>query len=206
MRFERVAVLALFFTACVTLPVITGPGEEPAPVAPEVLRAPEDFAKIPDATERSRALFAEAGKVLTHARCTNCHPAGDSPTQGAAKPHDPPVTRGAGGFGTFLVACHSCHQDANGADAPIPGAPLWHLAPREMGWAGVTLAQLCAQLKDPARNGGRDLQQIVQHSANDPLVGWGWNPGPGRAPVPGTQERFGALLAAWAEAGAACPD
>lgn len=206
MRTERLAALGLLFTACVTLPVITGTPDEPVP-PPDVLRAPEDFAKIADASERSRALFTEAGKVFTHARCTNCHPADDSPRQGQAKKiHEPPVTRGAGGFGTFLVACHSCHQDQNGVDAPIPGAPMWHLAPKEMAWDGVPLPQLCAQLKDPERNGGRTLEQIIQHSAHDPLVGWGWNPGPGRVPVPGSQERFGALLTAWAEAGAVCPN
>ncbi len=195
----------MLFTACVTLPVITGPEPEPV-VAPAVLRAPEDFAKISDATERSKALFTEAGKVLTHARCTNCHPAGESPKQGErGKVHEPPVTRGAGGFGTFLVACLSCHQDKNGIDEPIPGAPMWHLAPAEMTWEGKSVAEICAQLKDPALNGGRALEQVIHHSAHDPLVAWGWNPGPGRAPVPGTQARFGALLLAWAETGAVCP-
>lgn len=41
--------------------------------------------------------------------------------------------------------------------------------------------------------------------AHDPLVGWGWNPGAGRTPVPGTQEEFGSLSQAWADSGAQCP-
>jgi hypothetical protein len=41
--------------------------------------------------------------------------------------------------------------------------------------------------------------------AEDSLVGWGWAPGAGREPAPGTQKEFGALIAAWAESGAACP-
>jgi hypothetical protein len=41
--------------------------------------------------------------------------------------------------------------------------------------------------------------------AEDSLVGWGWNPGTGREPAPGTQKEFGALAKAWVESGAACP-
>ena len=41
------------------------------------LASPDSFAAIADTTARSAALFAELGKVLTHPRCVNCHPAGD---------------------------------------------------------------------------------------------------------------------------------
>ena len=41
--------------------------------------------------------------------------------------------------------------------------------------------------------------------AHDELVGWGWNPGVGRTPAPGTQEEFGKLIQAWADSGAQCP-
>jgi hypothetical protein len=87
----------------------------------------------------------------------------------------------------------------------IPGHPEWHLAPIEMAWEGKTLGEICAQIKDPARNGGKDLAAIVDHMAEDSLVGWGWAPGAGREPVPGTQESFGALIEAWAATGAECP-
>jgi hypothetical protein len=50
------------------------------------------------------------------------------------------------------------------------------------------------------------LQQIIDHSAHDPLVAWGWSPGADREPAPGTQAELGALVAAWVESGAACPD
>jgi hypothetical protein len=193
--------------ACATVPVAPTPQPPRVAPLPVELWGPERFTGIPDRATRSKALFVEAGKVLTHVRCTNCHPADDSPRQtDAATLHDPPVTRGADGHGTFTVACQACHQDRNAPDAPVPGAPMWHLAPKQMAWRGVSLAQLCAQLKDPNRNGHRNLEQIIEHSSKDPLVGWGWAPGPGRAPAPGTQERFGALIAAWAEAGADCPD
>jgi hypothetical protein len=60
-------------------------------------------------------------------------------------------------------------------------------------------------MKDPARNGGKTLAQIVEHNRHDKLVGWGWAPGADREPAPGTQEQFGAIVAAWAETGAECP-
>ena len=59
------------------------------------------------------------------------------------------------------------------------------------------MGEMCAQLKDPARNGGRDLTLLHEHFAKDELVGWGSNPGAGRAPAPGTQEQLGELIKAW---------
>jgi hypothetical protein len=50
------------------------------------------------------------------------------------------------------------------------------------------------------------LDEIVHHAAEDSLVGWGWQPGAGRTPAPGTQQEFGALIKAWVESGAACPE
>jgi hypothetical protein len=41
--------------------------------------------------------------------------------------------------------------------------------------------------------------------AQDDLVAWGWNPGPGRRPVAGTQQQFGELIQAWIDTGAVCP-
>src|SRR6266404_1805227 len=103
------------------------------------------------------------------------------------------------------VQCSSCHQDHNLELARIPGAPEWHLAPRAMAWVGKSPREICEQMKDPARNGGRTLAQIVDHNAHDRLVAWGWNPGHGREPAPGTQEQLGQLIAAWVETGAECP-
>ena len=37
---------------------------------------------------QARAAFLEAFKVFSHARCVNCHPAGDAPLQGEdSRPH-----------------------------------------------------------------------------------------------------------------------
>lgn len=182
------------------------PSDALPPVAAGELRTPEAFSAITDKAERSRALFLEASRVMLHPRCSNCHPDGDTPFQGAQwQPHDPPVVRGPEDKGVVGMACTSCHQDKNLELARVPGAPNWHLAPKSMAWVRRTPHAVCEQLKDPARNGGRTLAQIVDHTAHDELVGWGWHPGWGREPAPGSQERFGAIVAAWVETGAECP-
>jgi len=182
------------------------PSEILPPVKPTELRAPEAFGVIPDRADRSRALFLEASRVMLHPRCTNCHPDGDSPYQRTGlQVHDPPVLRGPEGRGIVGMECTSCHQDRNVELTRVPGAPNWHLAPRSMAWVGRTPRAVCEQLKDPARNGGRTLAQLVEHNAHDELVGWGWRPGADREPAPGSQERFGAIVAAWVETGAECP-
>jgi hypothetical protein len=169
------------------------------------LRPPSAFAGIRDPGARSAALFVEAGKVLQHPRCLNCHPDGDRPTQGPGYPHQPPVQRGADGRGVTAMRCTTCHQAANFDPGRVPGNPKWQLAPLSMAWQRRSLAHICAQVKDPARNGGHTLDEIVEHMAHDELVGWAWRPGEDREPAPGTQAAFGALIKAWAESGAACP-
>ncbi len=175
-----------------------------APTA--TLRSASEFASIPDRTARSVALFEEAGKVLRHPRCQNCHPAGDRPTQGMERtPHQPWVRRGDNGMGAVGLRCSTCHQAENFDPGRVPGNPSWKLAPIEMAWQGKTLGQICQQITDPGRNGGRTLDELVHHLADDSLVGWAWSPGAGREPAPGSQSAFGTLIRAWAETGAACP-
>ena len=172
----------------------------------ESLAAPESFDAIGDTAVRSVALFIELGKVLTHPRCVNCHPAGDRPRQGEqGRPHQPPVARGADGHGLAAMRCNSCHQDANFEPGRMPGHPEWHLAPREMAWEGKSLGEICAQIKDRERNGGRSPEDLVHHISADTLVGWAWAPGFGRQSAPGTQKAAGALVEAWVKTGAACP-
>lgn len=175
--------------------------------ADSTLVAPASFASIANPQERSAALFTELGKVLTSPRCVNCHPAGDRPRQGdAGRLHQPPVFRGADGGGLPSMRCSICHQAGNFAPARVPGHPAWHLAPAEMAWEGRSIGAICRQIKDPARNGGRSLADLVEHIGRDTLVGWAWAPGYGRSPAPGTQEVAGELVEAWIETGAACPD
>ena len=174
--------------------------------ASNALASPESFASIADTDARSAAMFTELGKVLTHPRCTNCHPAGDSPRQGDnPRLHQPPVARGADGHGSESMRCSICHGNANFEPGRVPGHPEWHLAPREMAWEGKTVAEIFAQIKDPARNGGRKVEDLIHHIGEDTLVGWAWHPGFGRSPAPGTQAQAGALVEAWMKTGAACP-
>src|SRR5262252_6018983 len=171
------------------------------------LASPDSFAAIADITQRSAAMFVELGKVLTHPRCVNCHPAGDRPSQGdTSRLHQPPVWRGADGYGLPAMRCPICHGKANFDPDGVPGNPIWHLAPLEMAWEGKTLAQICAQIKDPARNGNRSLEALIEHIGEEPLVSWAWAPGFGRKPAPGTQQEAGALAEAWVKTGAVCPN
>lgn len=178
---------------------------------PPPLRPVTDFASIVEPKVRSVALFAEAGRVLTHPRCTNCHPPDGVPRQGLEQhPHVPQVVGGPEGHGAPGLPCVTCHQQANiptvgAAIRSIPGNPKWALAPGEMAWVGQSLGHICEQIKDPHRNGGRTLEALHHHMAEDALVGWAWNPGPGRQPVPGTQRAFGDLIQAWIDTGAECP-
>ena len=97
-------------------------------------------------------------------------------------------------------------RHSNFDPAGVPGNPVWHLAPREMGWEGKTLGEICAQIKDPARNGGRKVEDLIHHIGDDTLVGWAWAPGYGRQTAPGSQKQAGALVAAWVQTGAVCPE
>jgi hypothetical protein len=170
------------------------------------LRSAASFATATDERARSIALFEEAGKVLQSPRCVNCHPAGDRPRQtDGRRLHIPLVVRGKDGFGAPGMRCNTCHHDNNFDPAGIPGNDHWHLAPASMTWEGRSLAQICEQLKDPARNGNRDIAAIAEHVITDTLVKWAWSPGGGRTPAPGTNAQFGELLRAWADTGAQCP-
>ena len=173
---------------------------------PDALKPVSAFAAIKDSKTRSVALFTEAGKVIQHPRCLNCHPRTDRPTQtDAMRPHEPLVVRGDGGMGAAGLRCITCHHAANFDPAGVPGDPKWSLAPPEMAWAGKSLGDICRQIKDPARNGGREMAQLVEHMTSDELVGWGWHPGGKRTPAPGSQAEFGALIKAWADSGGHCP-
>jgi hypothetical protein len=196
------AALLLAAAACASR---TGGGPATAPPDARELRGVGTFQGIGDRAERSRAFFLEASRVFLHPRCANCHPDGDTPYQGVGRKHDPPVLRGPKDEGVVGMRCSSCHQDRNLELARVPGAPQWHLAPREMAWVGRSPHAICEQMKDPKRNGHKTLAQIVEHNAHDELVAWGWSPGADREPAPGTQEQLGRLVAAWVETGAECP-
>jgi len=199
MRFQILASVAALAVSMTT-------GYAASQANSNTLASPESFSSIADTDARSAAMFTELGKVLTHPRCVNCHPAGNRPRQGdQSQLHQPPVERGADGHGTEPMRCSICHQKANFEPGRVPGHPEWHIAPREMAWEGKTLPEICTQIKDSARNGGRKPEDLIHHIGEDTLVGWAWAPGYGRTPAPGTQKAAGALVEAWLKSGAICP-
>ncbi len=209
---RRAATISLIVAGCASLLLVFCNGSAVAQ-NPNALRSPSEFAGIQDIQIRSRALFTEAARVIMNPRCMNCHPATDRPLQGNDQHvHMPPVTRGSDGGGVAGNTCRACHTEGNftlvdrtSSYKSIPGHPRWGLAPIEMAWEGKSMGEICAQLKDPSRNGGRNLTLLHEHFASDDLVAWGWNPGLGRVPVPGTQARLGELIKAWIDTGAQCP-
>jgi hypothetical protein len=167
---------------------------------------------VPD-PERSRSAFNEAATVFFSPRCANCHPAGDSPTQGdEMTAHTMAVTRGGGGFGLYGQRCSACHQLENlpGEHMPPGASKEWHMPPagQKMVFQGLTVGQLCRNFKDPAKNGGhktlREAMDHIQHK--DPLVMWGWAPGNGRTLPPMSFEDFSARIEEWVKNGGECPE
>jgi len=148
--------------------------------------------------------------VLQSPRCMNCHPAGDVPLQGDdSHAHAQYVQRGHDGSGLFAMRCATCHQNQNveGVHLP-PGAPGWRLPAADMPlvFEGRSAGDLCRQLKDPKRNGGRSPEQLFEHIAKDPLVLWGWNPGVGRAPVATSHDELVNAMRTWIDGGCGCPE
>jgi hypothetical protein len=166
----------------------------------------------PDSQERrgARADFVAIANVLKSPRCVNCHPAGDVPLQDdEGRLHAMRVQRGPDGHGLPAMRCSNCHGRRNfPAPNTPPGAPNWHLPPPEtpMVFENKTPAEICRQMKDPAQNGNKTLEQLVHHLTADSLVLWGWDPGPGRTPPPLSQPEFARVVREWAEAGAPCPE
>jgi len=163
--------------------------------------------------EVSVAAFNEASKVFFSARCANCHPAGDIPTQGdEMTPHTMGVTRGKEGKGVYGQKCTTCHQNENleGEHLPPGTSKDWHMPPasHKMPFQGLTAGQLCRNFKDPKQNGGfKTARAAMEHvQKRDPLVTWAWDPGNGRALPPMTFEQFSAKVEEWVANGAVCPD
>jgi len=153
------------------------------------------------------AAFRTVHSVLTHPRCMNCHTTVNWPTQGDSQVrHTFNVLRGSDGRGTAGMKCTTCHLATNQAAGNVPGAPDWHMAPLSMGWTGLSPAQLCKALKDPARNGGRSGARIIEHFKADPLVLWAWTPGGKRSAPPVLHAKFVEAAETWLRLGAPCPE
>lgn len=171
-------------------------------------------ARPDDAGSHAAALaaFDTVQAVLQHPRCQNCHIPGDAPLQlDAGIAHTQNVQRGPGGRGAPGLPCSTCHGTANppasyGQHMP-PGAPNWRLPPpsRKMVFIGLSKGDLCRTIKDPKRNGNRDLAALLEHVSHDKLVLWGWSPGVGREPVSVPHDALVAATKTWIAGGAPCP-
>ncbi len=151
------------------------------------------------------AAWERIATVLQHPRCLNCHQL-ESPLQGdVPREHIPHVVRGPDDQGVSAMKCGNCHnQMGNNPTSRTPGAPHWGLAPASMLWEGLSVGELCRMIKDPVRNGDRSPQALIEHMETDPLVAWGWDPGPGLEPVPIPREEFVGLMRRWVEDGTPC--
>jgi hypothetical protein len=159
------------------------------------------------------AAFETVRAVLQHPRCQNCHPGGDAPLQGdEGRVHAMNVLRGPAGHGMPGAGCTTCHGPANppsnyGLHVPPGVIEGWHMPKPEekLVFVGLAPRALCEQIKDPARNGHKDMAALRKH-LDTPLVVWGWEPGFGRAPVSTPYATFIDAWETWAAAGAPCPD
>ncbi|SMX26084.1 hypothetical protein TRP8649_00157 [Pelagimonas phthalicica] len=163
--------------------------------------------------------FARIFEVASHPRCANCHvgesniPMWSGPSYGKTRPHGMNINAGESRIGAETVMCSTCHR-TNSDLASAPHAPPhfgidWQLAPVEFVWFGKTDKEICEQMKDPERNGGRDWEGLVDHLIHDaslygPVL-WGWNPGGTREPAPYSLQQHVDDMAIWGVAGQPCP-
>lgn len=158
-------------------------------------------------------------EVASHPRCANCHvgasdrPMWSGPAYGRTRQHGMNIQAGESRIGAEHVLCSTCHTtkdtDWDNANAVPHAAPRvameWALAPVEAFWFGQPSDQICAQLRDPDLNGGRDTIGLAEHLDHDVILHWAWNPGGGREPAPySLQEHINDILA-WGVAGMPCP-
>lgn len=163
--------------------------------------------------------WARIYEVASHPRCSNCHtgasdrPMWSGPSYGKTRVHGMNIRAGESRIGAEYIPCQTCHttksEDWDNANAMPHTAPrvamFWQLAPVEADWFGRSSVQICEQLRDPARNGDRDMLALAEHLDHDLILHWAWNPGGGREPAPySLQEHVNDILI-WGVAGMPCP-
>ncbi len=158
-------------------------------------------------------------EVTSHPRCANCHtgpsdrPMWSGPSYGETRQHGMNIQAGESRMGVETLQCSTCHttknEDWDNANETPHAAPRvaigWQLAPVEADWFGRSTEEICAQLRDPNRNGGRTLIDLAEHLNHDLILHWAWSPGGGREPAPySLQEHVNDILD-WGVAGMPCP-
>lgn len=158
-------------------------------------------------------------EVFSHPRCANCHtddrniPMWTGLGYGDDAPHGMNINAGDSRMGLESIPCSTCHINS-AAPNTVPNAPPhtghpWMLAPVEFLWFDQSSADICVQVSDPERNGGRDGEGLVEHIIHDAeiraFITWGFNPGGGREPAPGTMQEHLDDMVTWTAAGMPCP-
>ncbi|WP_306144707.1 hypothetical protein [Roseibium sp. MMSF_3412] len=169
--------------------------------------------------EMGLTAWAKIHAVASHPRCTNCHVGADNVPLWTRNPGDPPrahgmaVNAGESRIGAEGLSCRTCHQTSKRPNQVSNAAPHtgmhWQLAPKEMQWTGKSSTEICKQLRDPDRNGGRDADGLVEHILDDMketgFITWAFNPGGNREPAPGGLRAHLQDMALWTAAGMPCP-
>ncbi len=166
--------------------------------------------------EEGLQAWARIYEVTSHPRCSNCHvgasnrPMWSGPSYGKTRPHGMNINAGDSRIGAEFVPCATCHalRETGGNDMPHAAPQVamdWQLAPVEAEWFGKSAAEICAQLSDTERNGGRSFLEIADHLDHDLILHWAWSPGGDREPAPySLQEHVNDVLS-WGVAGMPCP-
>ena len=165
--------------------------------------------------EQGLEAWARIYEVASHPRCSNCH-VGDSnrpmwsgPSYGKARAHGMNINAGESRIGAEFIPCATCHvSNSVGGNAGAHMAPQvaadWQLPPVEFEWFGKSSDEVCAQLRDPDRNGDRGFMEIANHLDHDVILHWAWTPGGGREAAPySLQEHVNDVLV-WGVAGMPC--
>jgi len=192
--------------------------------APALAETPGDIPlEPPGAATRAEGLAAwdRIHEVVSHPRCANCHvgaagiPMWSGPSfEDGPKPHGMNVQAGASRMGVETMVCSTCHARSGQPNtrahaAPQVGLP-WRLPPAEFAWFGQSSAEICAQMSDPERTGGRDWMGLAEHLVTDAghqgFVLWGWQPGGTREPAPYSLRTHVTDVLTWGVAGTPCPE
>lgn len=164
--------------------------------------------------------WARIYEVASHPRCSNCHtgesdrPMWSGPSYGVTRPHGMNIRAGDSRIGAEYVLCQTCHttkdEDWDNANQTPHAAPRvampWQLAPVEADWFGRSSIEICEQLRDPERNGDRDMMALASHLDHDLILHWAWAPGGGREPAPYSLQEHVDDILIWGTAGFPCPE
>ncbi len=168
-------------------------------------------------TAEGLAAFERIYEVASHPRCSNCHVGSDNipmwsgPSYGRTRPHGMNINAGESRIGAEYLLCSTCHayRETGLVDTPHAAPQVaadWQLAPVEAEWFGKSSIEICQQLRDPERNGGRGMLELAAHLDHDVILHWAWNPGGGREPAPHSLQEHVNDILTWGVAGFPCED